>query len=52
MLRPGGSIVHTVRHTGDAHFGVGTGHGDEIWEQGGVAVHFLGRDLVESLADG
>jgi SAM-dependent methyltransferase len=52
VLRPGGALVYTARHTGDAHFGAGTGHGDDIWEHGGFAVHFFDRDLVDSLADG
>ncbi|MFE7330835.1 class I SAM-dependent methyltransferase [Streptomyces sp. NPDC057565] len=52
VLRPGGMFVYTVRHTGDAHFGAGTGHGDGIWENGGFAVHFFARDLVDALADG
>ncbi|MEU9716212.1 class I SAM-dependent methyltransferase [Streptomyces sp. NPDC085524] len=52
VLRPGGTFVYTVRHTGDAHFGAGTGHGDDIWEHGGFAVHFFPRHLVDSLADG
>ncbi|WP_198358697.1 class I SAM-dependent methyltransferase [Streptomyces fildesensis] len=52
VLRPGGVFVYTVRHTGDAHYGTGTGHGDDIWQQGGFAVHFFQRDLVDSLADG
>ncbi|MFE7243863.1 hypothetical protein [Streptomyces sp. NPDC057580] len=52
VLRPGGVFVYTVRHTGDAHYGAGTGHGDDIWEHGGFAVHFFPRDLVDALADG
>ncbi|MDN3028604.1 class I SAM-dependent methyltransferase [Streptomyces sp. S.PB5] len=52
VLRPGGTFVYTVRHTGDAHFGQGTGHGDDIYEHGGFAVHFFDRDLVDALADG
>ncbi|GAA2275973.1 MULTISPECIES: class I SAM-dependent methyltransferase [Kitasatospora] len=52
VLRPGGTFVYTVRHTGDAHFGVGTAHGDEIFEHGGFAVHFFSRTLVDSLAEG
>ena len=40
------------RHTGDAHYGAGTAHGDDIWEQGGFAVHFFDRALVDALADG
>ncbi|MFI9362086.1 hypothetical protein ACIG5E_13650 [Kitasatospora sp. NPDC053057] len=52
VLRPGGTFVYTVRHTGDAHFGAGTGHGDGIWEHGGFAVHFFPRELVDRLAEG
>jgi SAM-dependent methyltransferase len=52
VLRPGGSFVYTVRHTGDAHFGEGESRGDDIWEHGGFAVHFFSRELVDSLAEG
>lgn len=52
VVRPGGVFVYTVRHTGDAHYGAGTAHGDDIHEHGGFAVHFFPRDLVEALADG
>ncbi|MGW6612004.1 methyltransferase domain-containing protein [Streptomyces erythrochromogenes] len=52
VLRPGGAFVYTVRHTGDAHYRAGIGHGDDIWEHGGFAVHFFPRDLVDALAEG
>jgi SAM-dependent methyltransferase len=52
VLAPGGPFVYTVRHTGDAHYGAGTGHGDDIFEHGGFAVHFFSRALVDRLADG
>ncbi|MEV7618425.1 class I SAM-dependent methyltransferase [Streptomyces sp. NPDC089799] len=52
VLRPGGGFVYTVRHTGDAHYRAGTGHGDDIWEHGGFAVHFFPRGLVDALAGG
>ncbi|WP_431677387.1 class I SAM-dependent methyltransferase [Kitasatospora sp. KL5] len=52
VLRPGGVFVYTVRHTGDAHYGAGAGHGDDIWEHGGFAVHFFPRHLVDELAEG
>ncbi|MFE0460640.1 class I SAM-dependent methyltransferase [Kitasatospora sp. NPDC058965] len=52
VLRPGGAFVYTVRHTGDAHYGAGTAHGDDIWEHGGFAVHFFPRRLVDDLAAG
>lgn len=50
VLRPGGTFVYTVRHTGDAHYGTGVFHGDDIFEHGGFAVHFFSRDLVDELA--
>ncbi|MBO0743630.1 MAG: class I SAM-dependent methyltransferase [Candidatus Dormibacteraeota bacterium] len=52
VLRPGGTFVYTVRTTGDAHYGTGVGHGDDIWEQAGFAVHFFSRHLVDTLAAG
>jgi SAM-dependent methyltransferase len=52
VLRPGGTFIYTVRHTGDAHYGVGNLHGDDIFEHGGFAVHFFSRQLVDALADG
>ncbi|WP_078882808.1 class I SAM-dependent methyltransferase [Streptomyces albus] len=52
VLRPGGTLVYTVRHTGDAHYGTGTAHGDDIHEHGGYAVHFFDRALVDALAKG
>jgi len=52
VLRPGGTFVYTVRHTGDAHYGTGTSHGDDIYEHGGFAVHFFDRALVDTLAEG
>lgn len=52
VLRPGGTFVYTVRHTGDAHYGAGIPRGDDIFEHGGFAVHFFDRPFVDALADG
>ncbi|MCX4588359.1 class I SAM-dependent methyltransferase [Streptomyces sp. NBC_01549] len=52
VLRPGGLLVYTVRHTGDAHYGQGVDHGDRIYEHGGFAVHFFDEALLKSLAQG
>jgi hypothetical protein len=52
FLRPGGLFIYTVRHTGDAHYGQGIAHGDDIYEHGGFAVHFFSRTLVDDLAAG
>lgn len=52
VLRPGGTFVYTVRHVGDAHYGAGNPHGDDIYEHGGFAVHFFSERLIEALTDG
>jgi SAM-dependent methyltransferase len=52
VLRPSGTIVYTVRHTGDAHYGAGTAHGDDLFENGGFIVHFFDDALVRELSDG
>ncbi|MGW2564483.1 class I SAM-dependent methyltransferase [Streptomyces sp. NPDC001514] len=52
VLRPGGTFVFTVRHTGDVHYGAGIAYGDDIFEHGGFAVHFFDRALVDTLAEG
>jgi SAM-dependent methyltransferase len=52
VLVPGGSFVYTVRNTTDAHYRAGPGHGDDIYENDGFAVHFFDRSLVERLANG
>ena len=52
VLRPGGVLIYTVRHTGDAHYCTGIAHGDDIFEHGGFAVHFFTRQLVDDLATG
>lgn len=52
VTRPGGTFVYTVRHTGDAHYGTGISHGDDIYEHGGFAVHFFDEALVTDLARG
>ncbi|MFE9694235.1 class I SAM-dependent methyltransferase [Micromonospora sp. NPDC005806] len=36
VLRPGGLHVYTVRHVGDANYGVGINHGDDMFENGGL----------------
>lgn len=50
VLRPGGMFIYTVRHTGDAHYRAGTDLGDDVFENGGFAVHFFDRTLVDRLA--
>ena len=52
VLRPGGLHVYTVRHTGDGHYGAGTDHGGDMFENGGFIVHFFDRALVDRLAAG
>jgi SAM-dependent methyltransferase len=52
VVRPGGLVVYTVRHTGDAHYGTGTPRGDGMFEHGEFIVHFFDRRLVDKLAAG
>ena len=52
VLRPGGLHIYTVRHTGDAHYGSGISHGDEMFENGGFIVHFFDGSLVDRLGAG
>jgi SAM-dependent methyltransferase len=52
VLRPGGLHVYTARHIGDAHYGIGTDHGDGMFENGGFIVHFFDRPLVDRLGVG
>jgi len=52
VLKPGGLNVYTVRHTGDAHFGTGIHHGEDMYEVGGFIVHFFNRRKIEFLAKG
>jgi SAM-dependent methyltransferase len=52
VLRPSGTLIYTARHTGDAHYGAGIDHGDDIYEHGGFAVHYFDRPLVDDLAAG
>jgi SAM-dependent methyltransferase len=52
VIRPGGLVTYTVRHTGDAHFGAGQPRGDGMFENGGFVVHFFDRALVDRLAAG
>jgi SAM-dependent methyltransferase len=52
VLRPGGLNVYTVRHAGDAHYGVGIPRGEDLYEMGGFIVHFFTREKVEQLAKG
>ncbi|MFJ4654474.1 methyltransferase domain-containing protein [Nocardia sp. NPDC088792] len=52
VLRPGGTFIYTVRHTGDPHYGVGIAHRDDIFEHDGFAAHFFYRYLVVELAEG
>jgi len=52
VLIPGGLHVYTVRHTGDAHYGRGIHHGEDLYETNGFVVHFFNREKVAALANG
>lgn len=50
VLKPGGLNIYTVRHKGDAHYGNGVHHGEDLYEVGGFIVHFFDREKIEHLA--
>ena len=52
VLKPGGFHIYTVRHTGDAHYGQGIHHGEDLYETNGFIVHFFNREKVAALARG
>lgn len=52
VLRPGGLLVYTVRHTGDPDAGAGRRLADGMCESSGFIVHFFDRALVDRLARG
>jgi SAM-dependent methyltransferase len=52
VLKPDGLNVYTVRHTGDAHYGKGIHHGEDMYEMKGFIVHFFSREKIEHLAKG
>ncbi|WP_035211564.1 class I SAM-dependent methyltransferase [Alkalicoccus chagannorensis] len=52
VLRPGGEIVYTVRHTGDPHYGTGSHHGGNIYESSGYVVHYFDQAMVQQLTAG
>ena len=47
VLRPGGVLVYTVRHTGDPDASAGRRLADGMCESGGFIVHFFDRALVD-----
>jgi SAM-dependent methyltransferase len=52
VLRAGGLCVYTARTVEDADYGRGIYRAEDMYELGGLAVHFFSRDLVKRLADG
>ena len=52
VLKPSGLCIYTVRHTGDPHFGAGVHKGENMYEVGGITVHFFDRRMIEHLAQG
>ena len=52
VLKPGALNIYTVRHKGDAHFGMGTHVGEDLYEFNGFVVHYFDRAMVDHLAEG
>ena len=52
VLRAGGLAIYTARTTEDPDYGLGTHHGDNLYEDEGFIVHFFDDALVHRLATG
>jgi SAM-dependent methyltransferase len=52
VLKPGGINIYTVRHRGDADYGIGIHRGDDLYETGGFIVHFFSREKIKQLSAG
>ena len=52
VLKPGGLNIYTVRHTGDADYGVGTLRGEDLYETGGFIVHYFSTEKIKQLSSG
>jgi len=52
ILKPGGINIFTVRHTGDADYGIGIHRGEDLYENDGFIVRFFSKDKIEKLSSG
>jgi len=52
ILKPGGINIFTVRHTGDADYGIGVHKGEDIYETNGFIVHFFSKEKIKQLSNG
>jgi len=52
ILKPGGLLIYTVRHTGDPHYGKRIHRGEGMYEVNSFIVHFFSKGKVEHLAKG
>ena len=44
--------IYTVRNTEDPHFGKGIRQGEDMYEIGGLIVHFFSKETITRLAEG
>ena len=52
ILKPGGINIFTVRHTGDADYGIGIHKGEDLYETNGFIVHFFSKEKIKQLSNG
>ena len=52
ILKPGGINIFTVRHTGDADYGIGIHRGEDLYETGGFIVHYFSTEKIKQLSSG
>ena len=52
IIKPKGINIYTVRHIGDADYGVGIHRGENLYETGGFIVHFFSKEKIKTLSTG
>ena len=52
ILKPGGIIIYTVRHTEDGDYKRGVHRGEDLYENEGFIVHFFSEIKIKSLSEG
>ena len=52
ILKSGGLNIYSVRHTGDADYGIGIHRGEDLYETGGFIVHFFTKEKINQLSAG
>ncbi len=52
LLKVGGLHAYTSRNITDADYGQGQHHGENLWQDGRVIIHYLDDDMIQRFAEG